>query len=179
MAVSTISDLNSLFNEIFEDSMFIVREQNIMTMLVRTFSAMGWQDRKFSIRPEVTAVTVGEGVDFSGATTWGKTLLATFTPAEIIDQVILTDRQIDTDPDSARQDAAFEMGNAITTKIDVDLCSTFDDFTTDKGAGAGSAATISSAAAAISVLRNKKIPNPLYAVWHPYHWHNLDCALAA
>jgi hypothetical protein len=173
MAVSTTTSMNSLFNTIYEDALFVAREANIMTNLVRTFGARGWMNRVIGIYPTLSAESVGENVDYSNATEFTKTALATLTPGEIITQVILTDRRIDTDLDNARVDAAQEMGNAIATKIDTDLASTFDSFTTDKGDGAGNSATIANFAAAVSVLRNAKTPMPIYAVAHPYHWHDI------
>lgn len=170
MAISTVSDLNSLFNTIFEDARFIAREMNIMSNLVRSFSATGWMDRKLSKYPEVTAQQVAEGVDFAGATTFDKTLEATLSPFEIMSQVILTDRRLDTDPQGARQDAATELGNSLATKMDKDLTGTFTSFTRDKGPGANTAASIAKVAAGLSVLRNTPTPNPIYVVMHPYGW---------
>ena len=173
MAVSTVSSMNSLFSSIYEDALFVAREANIMTSLVRNYSATGWMNRVIGIYPTLSAASVGENVDYSNATEFTKTALATLTPGEVIAQVVLTDRRIDTDPDNARVDAAQELGNAIATKIDTDLASSFSSFTTDKGDGAGSAASIANFAAAISVLRNNKAPMPIYAVVHPYHWHDI------
>jgi len=173
MAVSTVSSMNSLFNLIYEDALFVARETNIMTSLVRTFSAQGWMNRVIGIYPTLAAESVGENVDYSNATEFTKTSHATLTPGEVIAQVILTDRRIDTDMQNARVDAAQELGNAVATKIDVDLVGTFDSFATDKGDGAGNSATIANFAAAVSVLRNAKAPNPLYAVVHPFHWHDI------
>lgn len=173
MAVSTTSSMNGLFNSIYEDALFVAREMNIMTGLVRNYSAQGWMNRVIGIYPALTAESVGEGVDYSNATEFTKTAHATLTPGAVIAQMILTDRRMDTDPDNARMDAAQELGNAIATKIDTDLASTFASFGTDKGDGAGNSATIANVAAAISVLRNSKAPQPIYVVMHPYHWH--DC----
>jgi hypothetical protein len=173
MAISTISDMNSLFNSIFEDARFVAREMSVMPSLVRNFSAQGWADRKLSKYPEVTAQTVSEGVDFASATTFTKTLEETLTPFEIMAQVILTDRRMDTDPQSARQDASQELGFSLSTKMDKDLTGTFSSFTRDKGAGAGNAATLAKFAAAVSVLRNTPTPNPIYIVLHPYHWMDI------
>lgn len=173
MAVSTVSDLNSLFNTIFEDALFVARENNIMTSLVTNYSATGWMDRKISAYPQITAQSVAENVDFAAPTTFDKQVLATLSPGEVMSQSILTDRRIDTDPDDARRDCATELGSSIGTKIDTDITSAFSSFTTDKGTGAGNAATISSFAAAISVLRTNKVPNPIYVVCHPYHWHDV------
>jgi hypothetical protein len=179
MAVSTVADLNSLFNDIFEDARFVARENNIMVNLVRNFAATGWMDRKIGEYPEISAVQVNEGVDFASPTTFDKTLQATLSPFEIISQVVLTDRRIDTDPDNARVDASAELGNSLATKTDTDLVGEFTNFTASKGAGAGNAATIAKFATAVSVLRNAKAPNPIYAVVHPYHWHFEHGAYAA
>jgi len=173
MAISKVSDLNDLFNEIYEDALFVAREANIMSGLVQNLSARGWMDRKVGIYPEVTAVAVGEAEDFTSPTTFDKTLNATLSPGEVMAQILLSDRRIDTDPDNARQDAARELGMAIAKKIDVDLLGDFSDFTTDKGPGAGGTATIAKFATAVTVLRNENAPNPLYIVLHPYQWHDI------
>jgi hypothetical protein len=87
-------------------------------------------------------------------------------------QALLTDEDVQTDPDNARTDAAQELGGAIATKIDVDLVTLFASLTTEKAA-ANAALTIAKCAAAISVLRNQLAPNPLYFVLHPYGWHDV------
>ena len=173
MAVSKYSDISSFVASIYERSLFVARENNLMTQLVRNFSASGWQPRVLSIRPQASAATVADGADFAGTATWNKSSKATLTPSEVIAQYILTDQQIETDPDGALTDAALELGNSIATKIDTDLVGDFSSFTTDKGPGAGSPVTIAKLASAVSVLRNNKAPAPIYAVFHPYHWHDI------
>lgn len=173
MAITKYSDISGYVNSIFERSLFVAREQNLMTNLVRPLSAQGWMARVFSTRPQISAESVADGVDYANPTTFGKSTLATFTPGEIIAQVLLTDQNIETDPDNARNDAALELGNAMATKIDTDLVESFSSFTTDKGDGAGSAASLANFAAAIAVLRNNKAPTPIYIVCHPYHWHDI------
>lgn len=172
VAITTKSDLNSLFANIYEDALFVAREMNIMVNLVRNFSARGWMTRNLSVRPQLTAQDVDDGVDYANPTTFGRTSLANLTPGEVITQVVLTDQDIETDPDNAREDASREMGGAIATKIDVDLVGEFGDFDTDKGTS-GSSLTIARCAAGVSVLRNSSIPNPLYFVLHPYGWHDI------
>jgi hypothetical protein len=172
MAWSKISDLNSLFAEIYEGSLFVARENNIMTNLVTNYSARGWMARNLPIYAQVTAESIGEGEDFSNPTTWSKSSLAILTPGEIMCQVVLTDRRIETDPDDARRDATVEMGNAVATKIDVDLVGTFASFSSGLGT-ANNSLTINIVAAAISQLRNANAPNPLYVVLHPYGWHDI------
>jgi len=172
MAITKIEDLNSLYNYIFEDALFVARESNLMTSLVRNFSATGFMARKIGIRPQITAETKAEGVDFQNPTTFGASLNATLTPAVVMAQVLLTDEDVDTDPSGARQDAAQELGGAIATKIDTDLVALFSSFTTGKGT-AGNALTIAKCAAAMAVLRSNKAPNPLYFVLHPYGWADI------
>ena len=175
MAVTTTSDLNSLFNTIYERALFVAREMNLMAGLVDNRSATGWMNRVVPIRPQITAVSVGETQDFNKPTTFGKSTHATLTPGEIMAQVVLTDRDLETDPDNARRDAEQELGAAVAAKIDTDLLDLFGSFTTDKGTGAGNSATVAAFAAAVAVLNNNKARQygrPV-AVWHPYHWHDL------
>lgn len=172
MAMSKVSDLNSLFNSIYEGALFVARENNIMSNLVTNYAARGWMNRVLPIYPQASAESVGEGEDFANPTTWSKSTEATFTPAEIMVQGILTDRRIETDPDDARRDLSIELGNAIATKIDVDLVTLFDSFTNAVGT-ANTALTINKVAAGISQLRNALASPPLYIVLHPYGWHDI------
>ena len=173
MAISTKSDISGYFNNIYEDALFVAREMNIMTGLVTPYSATGWMTRTISTYPTFTAASVSEGADYANPTTFNKSTLATLTPREIITQVILTDIRIDTDPQDARRDAATEMGNAIATKIDTDVASSFSSFTTDVGPGSAQTNTLAKFAVGVSRLRNNKVPSPLYAVIHPYQWHDI------
>jgi len=175
MAVTSVSDLNSLFNTIYERAIFVAREQNLMSQLVDQKSAMGWMNRVVPIRPQVSAQSVAETEDFNSPTTFGKSTKATVTPSEIIAQVVLTDRDMETDPDSAVGDASIELGGAVATKIDVDLCALFSSLASDKGTGAGNAATLATLSAGLAVVSYAKArqfgtPN---VVLHPYHWHDI------
>lgn len=178
MALSKVSSINSLFNTIFEDALFVMREQNLMAGLVTNYTATGMQNRQMGIYPQLSAQTVAEGVDYANATEWTKTNQMTITPAEKMVQVVITDQRIATDPDDARADAAREMGGAIATAIDVDLVNLFSGFSVTKGT-ANNALTIANCAAAISVLRNAKAPNPLYFVLHPYQWQDVWALLGS
>ena len=80
MAISQVAQLNSLFSDIFEDAVFIAREQNLMTNLVRNFSARGWMDRKLSFYPEIVIETLSDGEDFSTPTTFANSGFVKLTP---------------------------------------------------------------------------------------------------
>lgn len=172
MAVTTTTELGGLFNTIYEDALLVAREQVIMTNLVSNFSAKGWMGRTFKVRPSISAVAVGETEDFAAPTTFGVSALGTLTPGEIMAQVVLTDRDIDTDPDDARTQAVTELGNSIAAKIDTDLLADFS-LLTDKGPGANNSASIGKFAVCVSVLRNAKAANPIQIVLHPYAWHDI------
>lgn len=175
MAVTAMADLNSLFNTIYERARLVARHRTLMVNLVEIRTADGWMDRKIPTRPSVTAVSVGETQDYNSPTTFGRTTLATLTPGEIVAQVALTDRALDTDPDGAQMDAEMELGGATATKLDTDLTSAFASFTTDKGAGAGATFTLANLAAGTAVVDFNKARQfgELSAVLHPYHWHDV------
>jgi len=119
MAITKYSDISSFVAAIYERSVFVAREMNLMSNLVSNYSAQGWMTRTFSTRPQISAETVADGVDYSNPTTFGKSAVGTLTPAEAIAQVILTDQDIETDPDGAVNDAAYELMHNIHGLIQV------------------------------------------------------------
>jgi hypothetical protein len=172
MTLSKVSSLNSLFNSIYEQAIFVAREQNLMSGLVTNYTGSGMAARYLPIYPSLTAQAVSEGVDYSNATEWTKTAQMTLTPQIVKSQVVLTDARIQTDPDDARNAAADEMGGAIATKIDQDLLGLFSGLSTDKGTS-GSALTIARCAAGMAVLTNNKARAPFFFVLHPYGWYDV------
>lgn len=174
VGVSRVTDMASLFNQIYEDAVFALHEQTLGTRLVRTFTdGQGDQVRYLSEYPTITPVAVAETEDFAAPTQFTKTQLASLTPGEIMSQVILTDRRTMTDPQSARQDAAIEMAAGISEKIDTDILGNFNALTGGT-VGAGSSSLLwGHLFAAQSILRANKVPRPYYAVLHPYGYHDL------
>lgn len=173
MAITKKSDLNSLFNNIYERALFVAREMNVMLQLVTIYNGRGYADRKIGQWATLTAQDVAEGVDGANAQTFSKSVLATLTPGEVMAQSVLTDVMNETDPDDAVRSCAEELGNAMATKIDTDIVTDFASFSTDVGPGAGQAATLAKFGVGASILRNSKVTNPIYAVLHPYHWHDI------
>lgn len=172
MAISTVASLNSLFNTIFEDAIFVAREQNLMTRLVTNFSANTMANRQMGIYPQITAQETSEGVDYNNPITFDKTSHMTLTPKIVRAQVIITDERVMTDPDEVRTDSALELGGAVGTKIDVDLVGLFSSFDNNVGA-AGSALAISVVAAGVSNLRATPVPGPFSVVLHPHGWYDI------
>lgn len=172
MAITKISDLNSLFNEIYERAVFVAREMNLMTELVSGYTATTFAPRNLSTRPQLTVETKAEGVDFTNAQTFGKTLVGTLTPTMKMGQVVLTDEDVMTDPDGAVSDASTELGQAMAAKIDTDLLSVFSSFTTDIGS-AGATPTLAKVAAGINILRGRNAFGRPNVVMHPYCWNDI------
>lgn len=175
MAITTTADLNGLYNDIYERAIFVLRESNLMVQLVSNYSANNFYTRNLTTRGQFTVETVSEGVDYTNAQSFGKTLVGTLTPQERMVQAVITDIEIMNDPDNTVADASQEMGAGMAAKIDTDLLGVFASFTTDKGTGAGSAATLSSIAAGISVVQKRfgLHDGPINVVLHPYQWHDI------
>jgi hypothetical protein len=169
---TTVASMNSLFNDIYEDAIFVTRESALMPSLVTNYTAQGVATRHLGIYPQASAVQVAEMAAFARPVEWTKTELASITPSTKMTQVIISDERLATDPQDAARDAASEMGGAMATKIDTDLLALMSSFDTDLGT-AGSALTIKRVAAGIAILRNSSVPNPLSAVMHPYGWFDV------
>jgi len=173
MAITQYTSISSFIASIYEDAVLVAREGGLMPSLVSGYSAQGRMTRAFSTRPEVSYETVADAVDYSNPTTFGKSSVGTLTPGEVIAQFILTDANIESDPDNARAQAAQELGEAAAKKVDTDLVGVFSSFTTDTGT-ANSAFSTTIMADAISRLRAAFAPSgALRAVLHPYHWHDV------
>lgn len=172
MTISTVSDINGFFADLYEQAMFNARENNLMSGLVTNLSASGMQTRYQGIYPTLTAQKVAEGVDYSNAQLWNKSAKMEIVPQISKTQTIVTKARMMTDPDDTMNDAAQELGGAISTDIDTDLLDLFSSFSTDKGT-AGSALTIARCSAAMAVLTNNKARPPYYFMIHPFHWHSI------
>ena len=174
VGTSRVTDLNSYFNNIYEDAVFAVHEQTIATRLVKRFTdGKGDQTRSLTTYPTITPVSVAETEDYSAPTRFDKSLLATLTPGEVMSQVLLTDRRLETDPQDARQDASIELAAGFADKADSDIFGHFNSLTGGTVGSLGGTMLWGYLYAAISRMRAGKVPRPYYAVLHPYAWHDL------
>lgn len=177
MAITKVSDLNSLYHNILEDSLFVAREMTLMTNLVTVYNGQGYAVRTVGIFAQATAQEVAEAVDYANPITNSKSTKATFTPKEVMVQYLLTDRAVETDDvDDIRRAAATEMGFAMAEKVDKDFLTLFSGFSEGVGA-AGSAATLNYVAAALARLIENKARGRPNVVMHPYQWHRIWRAL--
>ena len=167
------SEITTFVNSIFEDALFVARDNNLMQPLVTTFSdAHGLASRKLQAYGTATIRQINETDDLVSQT-YAPTALTTLTPAEFGAQIFLTDLRMETDPFGARDDAARELGVAMAQSIENNLISTFTSLTGGTIGAGGSALTWGYFTAAMTTLRAQNAPLPYFCVLSPYQYHAL------
>lgn len=179
--LNTFSDISAIAQAIQEDAIFIERDTNFMSSIVKVFTdGRGGNTRTGYQYNAGTAYSVGETTDLTSSA-FTPAALETLTPGEIGLQFFLTDTRVESDaPENIRTDAATELGNAARDKIEADLIGKFTSFTGGTMGTAGSAVTWGQVFAAAAVVRNnsKNRAMPLYCVLHEYQWHALAKAVS-
>lgn len=179
MTVSKVSDLNSLYNLIYNAALMTLREENIMVSngLVTYYEGEGYADRKVPAYSSATVAVKPEGVDYTGSTVFSKSNLATLTPAVHMAQFLLTDEMVKTESvDNIVDKATTELAASIAEDVDENLVDTFTSFTTGVGS-ANSSLTLGIVGAAIARLRQAKVRGMTTVCLHPYGWHDIWTAL--
>lgn len=177
MAIGTskISDLGSLYNLIYNDSLVTLYEENVMVAngMVMTMQATGYAARKIGSWATATVQTKPEGDDYAAPVVFSKSLTATLTPAVAFAQFLLTDEMVQTDSvDDVVSRARTDLGAAMADYVDDQLISDFASFSGSIGS-AGGTLTYGHVGAAIAQLRNAKIRGNTSVVLHPYQWHQI------
>lgn len=167
------SDISSFILDIFEAAIYVARDNNVMTNLVRTFNdRTGVASRKNQQYGGLTVNTIAETDDLVGQA-FTPSNIATLTPSEAGGQYFLTDTRVESDPFTVRNDASQDMGLAMATKIETDLLGVIPSFTGGTIGTAGSVITWSYVFAMEAVLKAQKAPYPYFFVCHPHQWFNL------
>lgn len=180
MAFTQVSDIQSptdFIQKIYEDALFVAREQNLMSSLVTNYQGQGIAPRVSSEYSSATIAAVNDDDDLTSQS-FKPTVLSTLTPSEVGAQYLITDQRLESDPMGVQQAAALELGSAMATKIETDLVGNFGSFTGGTAGAAGSTMTWDYFFAAVSQLRAQKAPAPYYAVLHPFQIHQLAKAAA-
>lgn len=176
--LNTYSDISAFVVDVFEDAMFVARDNNVMLPLVLGFGDMqGLALRKAQEYNQGTASVIAETDDLSSKG-FTPSALSTLTPQEIGNQFFLTDSRIESDPFGAQQDASLELGMVVADKIESDLIGDMASVTGGTVGAAGTAITWGHFFAGLSRLRAQKAPRPYYCVMHPYQWHVLGASAA-
>jgi hypothetical protein len=170
-STSRITNLNSLFNNIYEMGKLALEEETLMPELVTRKNSATMAPRITSGYNTISVGTVAEG---SAATpgTQVKTADGTITPVIATAFQSLTDELMMTDPDDADSIVARRLGAGMGRFVDETGVGVFSSFTASSGT-AGSALTVNHLAVAVAKLlaaRNIGLPN---GVLHPYQWHSV------
>jgi hypothetical protein len=169
----TTSDISAYIQIIFEDSLFVARDNSLMLPLVRSFGdRQGNETRKNSQYGTAIINQVAETDDLVSQT-FHPSVIATLTPAEYAGQYFITDTRMESDPFGARQDATVELGVAMAQSIENNLISNFTSLTAGTVGAAGSLLTWGYFSAAMTLLRNQNAPLPYACVLSPNQYHNL------
>lgn len=176
--LNTTSDISGYIQTIYEDAMFVARENTLMTRLVNVFNdRTGIAVRTRSEYGAATMGAIGETDDLVSQL-FTPAPAESLTPAEAGAQFFFTDLRMESDPFQVRSDAAIELGMATATKIDTDLVNDFGSFT---GGTVGAAGTVNSWGrfwAMATLLKAQKAPLPYFYVVHPFSWYPLGQAVA-
>lgn len=178
MPIMTATDILAFAGTVYQDALFVARDNNLMAQVVTAFGdRQGLAPRKNSEYGTATMQSVAETDDLSSQTLT-PSVIATLTPGEVAAQFFVSDSREETDPFGARNDASMELGMSMAQKIETDLLGHFGSFTGGTVGTAGSANAWSYFFAAESILRAQNAPFPYVAVMHPYHWHHLAKAVS-
>lgn len=177
MPLVTEADIASFVNNVYEDALFVARDNTLMSGLVTTFAdRTGVAPRKNSEYGTAVIRALDETDDMvSQAFTPAN--LSTLTPSEFGAQFFVTDLREETDPFTIRSDAAVELGMAAAQSVDTNLTGQFSSLTGGTVGAAGTVITWGHFTAMLSRIRAQNAPGPYAFVCHPYHWHQLAKAV--
>lgn len=176
--INAKDDINGYIQTIYEASMLVARDNNVMVGLVRGFEGTDWSPRTNSNYGTANIHQLSD-VDDMTSQAFTPSTYQTLTPVEYGAQFLLTDSRIEADPFSLRSDAALELGTALGQSIETKLVSNFDNLTGGTVGGAGSALTWRRFSAALTLLRNRNAPRPYYCVLHPFQWFEMGGTVVA
>jgi hypothetical protein len=176
VARNLYSDISSIVNTIYEDVVFVARDNMIMPGLVNVFTdKMGAAVRDLERYGTAAINTIGEDDDLVSQQ-FKPSSIATLTPAEVGAQFALTDYRVESDPFGVVQDARMELGMALARNVDENLLGNFNAFTAGTIGTTGSAFTWGYFFAMQAVLRQANAPLPYVLVCTPHQAYQLGKA---
>ena len=178
MAGSTSVTLNDLLPTIVQEAMFVANERSIMRGLVKNYSLAPTQGKTIQvpIYPVQTAATLTEGDDFSNTAV--STDVASFTVGQVGLMTMVTDLALNASASNVVADLGRLFGEAVAKKIDQDLMSHFQSFTTNVIGSSSTTITAALVMQGITKLKNAAVPTDgMVAVLHPSIAYDLKAAL--
>lgn len=177
------TDISGYIQNIFDDAVFIARENTFMVPLVTDFNDTDDEakPRQRSDWSSATISTIGETDDLASQS-FTPTAGNTITPLEKGGQFFLPDKRVSADPFGVSRAASQELGMSMASKINSDLIGDIASMTGGTVGAAGTAITWGHFFATLSQLENAtKKAAPYVCVIHTYQWHVLakSAAVAA
>jgi len=176
---TTSSTLSELFENITQEAIFTFQETSVMRPLVTLYPIVGsGKTVEVPVYPAITASAVNEATDLTNTAV--NPTSETITASEVGVMTTLTDLARDSASRNVGADIGKLFGEAIAKKVDTDLATLLDSFTTNTlDSGGGVELTADKLFQAQAILRSLNVPAPYYGVFSPKAVFNLKKTLTS
>ena len=175
---TTSSTLSELFENITQEAIFTFQETSVMRPLVTLYPIVGsGKTVEIPVYPAITASAVNEATDLTNTAV--NPTSETITASEVGVMTTLTDLARDSASRNVGADIGKLFGEAIAKKVDTDLATLLDSFTTTIDSAGGVELTADKLFQAQATLRLLNVPAPYYGVFSPKAVFNLKKTLTS
>ena len=175
---TTSSTLSELFTNITQEAIFTFQETSVMRPLVTLYPIVGsGKTVEIPVYPAITASAVNEATDLTNTAV--NPTSETITASEVGVMTTLTDLARDSASRNVGADIGKLFGEAIAKKVDTDLATLLDSFTTTIDSAGGVELTADKLFQAQAILRSLNVPAPYYGVFSPKAVFNLKKTLTS
>ena len=175
---TTSSTLSELFTNITQEAIFTFQETSVMRPLVTLYPIVGsGKTVEVPVYPAITASAVNEATDLTNTAV--NPTSETITASEVGVMTTLTDLARDSASRNVGADIGKLFGEAIAKKVDTDLATLLDSFTTTLDSAGGVELTADKLFQAQAILRSLNVPAPYYGVFSPKAVFNLKKTLTS
>ena len=175
---TTSSTLSELFENITQEAIFTFQETSVMRPLVTLYPIVGsGKTVEVPVYPAITASAVSEATDLTNTAV--NPTSETITASEVGVMTTLTDLARDSASRNVGADIGKLFGEAIAKKVDTDLATLLDSFTTTLDSAGGVELTADKLFQAQATLRLLNVPAPYYGVFSPKAVFNLKKTLTS
>ena len=175
---TTSSTLSELFENITQEAIFTFQETSVMRPLVTLYPIVGsGKTVEVPVYPAITASAVNEATDLTNTAV--NPTSETITASEVGVMTTLTDLARDSASRNVGADIGKLFGEAIAKKVDTDLATLLDSFTTTIDSAGGVELTADKLFQAQAILRSLNVPAPYYGVFSPKAVFNLKKTLTS
>ena len=175
---TTSTTLSELYENITQEAIFTFQETSVMRPLVTLYPIVGsGKTVEVPVYPAITASAVNEATDLTNTAV--NPTSETITASEVGVMTTLTDLARDSASRNVGADIGKLFGEAIAKKVDTDLATLLDSFTTTLDSGGGVELTADKLFQAQAILRSLNVPAPYYGVFSPKAVFNLKKTLTS